>query len=45
MLQAMERHQVKPVIDQVYPFAAFREAYNRIESGQQIGKVIVEVAK
>lgn len=45
MLQAMERHQVKPIIDQVYPFAAFRDAYKRVESGQQIGKVIIEVAK
>ncbi|KAL4942548.1 hypothetical protein BDV06DRAFT_161826 [Aspergillus oleicola] len=45
MLQAMERHQVKPVIDQVYPFAEFREAYKRLEGGQQVGKVVIEIAK
>ncbi|OGE46901.1 hypothetical protein PENARI_c092G10948 [Penicillium arizonense] len=45
MLQAMERHQVRPIIDQVYPFAEFREAYKRLEGGQQVGKVIIEIAK
>ncbi|RMJ20891.1 hypothetical protein PHISP_08238 [Aspergillus sp. HF37] len=45
MLQAMERHQVRPIIDQVYPFAEFREAYKRLEGGQQVGKVVIEIAK
>lgn len=45
MLQAMERHQVRPVIDQVYPFAEFRKAYERLEGGQQVGKVVIEIAK
>lgn len=45
MLQAMDRHQVRPVIDHVYPFAEFREAYKRLEGGQHIGKVVIEIAK
>lgn len=45
MLRAMERHQVRPVIDQVYPFGEFREAYKRLEGGQQVGKVVIEIAK
>lgn len=45
MLQAMERHQVKPIIDQVFPFAEFHKAYERLESGQQVGKVVIEIAK
>ncbi|KAI9039446.1 zinc-dependent alcohol dehydrogenase family protein [Aspergillus affinis] len=45
MLQAMERHQVKPIIDKVYPFAEFHKAYKRLESGQQVGKVVIEIAK
>ncbi|KAJ9490382.1 hypothetical protein VN97_g2873 [Penicillium thymicola] len=45
MLQAMERHQVRPIIDQVYPFAEFHEAYKRLEGGQQVGKVVIEIAK
>ncbi|KAE8385727.1 hypothetical protein BDV23DRAFT_164453 [Aspergillus alliaceus] len=45
MLQAMERHEVRPIIDRVYPFADFREAYKRLEGGQQTGKVVIEIAK
>lgn len=45
MLRAMEMHQVRPVIDQVYPFTEFREAYKRLEGGQQVGKVVIEIAK
>jgi NADPH:quinone reductase-like Zn-dependent oxidoreductase len=45
MLQAMERHQVKPVLDQVYPFAEYRKAYSRLEGGQQVGKVVIQIAE
>ncbi|OJJ07374.1 hypothetical protein ASPVEDRAFT_56777 [Aspergillus versicolor CBS 583.65] len=45
MLQAMERHQVKPVIDQVYPLAEYRKAYSRLEGGQQVGKVVIQIAE
>ncbi|PIG79466.1 zinc-type alcohol dehydrogenase-like protein [Aspergillus arachidicola] len=43
MLQAMERHKTRPVIDRVYPFAEYGEAYRRLESGQHVGKVVIEV--
>ncbi|KAL5049088.1 hypothetical protein BDW71DRAFT_176170 [Aspergillus fruticulosus] len=43
MLVAMARHQVRPIIDRAYPFAKYREAYQRLESGQQVGKVVIEV--
>jgi NADPH:quinone reductase-like Zn-dependent oxidoreductase len=43
MLQAMGRHEVRPVIDRVYPFAEYREAYQRLESGQQVGKVVIQL--
>lgn len=43
MLKAMGRHKVRPVIDRVYPFAEYREAYRRLEGGQHVGKVVVEV--
>ncbi|OJJ71765.1 hypothetical protein ASPBRDRAFT_125577 [Aspergillus brasiliensis CBS 101740] len=45
MLAAMERVEIRPVIDGVYPLAEFRKAYQRLESGQQVGKVVIEVAK
>lgn len=44
MLKAMGRHEVRPIIDKVYPLADYREAYRRLEGGQQTGKVIIGVA-
>ena len=40
----MAMHEVRPIIDSVYPFAEYREAYRRIESGKHIGKVIINIA-
>ncbi len=39
-----EASEVRPVIDQVFPFADYREAYRRFESGNHVGKVIVDLA-
>ena len=44
LLKAMEIHKLRPVIDQVYPFGDYREAYRRIESQKNIGKVVINVA-
>jgi NADPH:quinone reductase-like Zn-dependent oxidoreductase len=44
LINAMAMHKLKPVIDRVYPFAEYREAYRRIQSGKHIGKVIIDVA-
>lgn len=43
LLKAMAMHEIRPVIDRVYTFAEFREAYRRIESGKHIGKVVIDV--
>ncbi|KAL4995189.1 zinc-type alcohol dehydrogenase-like protein [Aspergillus recurvatus] len=43
MLAAMARREVRPIIDRVYPLAEYREAYRRLETGQQVGKVVIEV--
>ncbi|KAE8360781.1 hypothetical protein BDV27DRAFT_148393 [Aspergillus caelatus] len=43
MLAAMARHEVRPIIDRVYPFSEYGEAYQRLESGQQVGKVVIQV--
>jgi NADPH:quinone reductase-like Zn-dependent oxidoreductase len=42
MLAAMSTHRMKPVIDSVYPFAGFRDAYARIAGGSVVGKVVIE---
>ena len=43
MLKAMDMHKLKPVFDRVYPFADFREAYDRIEAGKQVGKIVIDL--
>ncbi|WP_420851629.1 zinc-binding dehydrogenase [Pantoea alhagi] len=40
----MEQHEVRPVIDKVFPFAAYREAYKRLKSGSHVGKIVIDVA-
>ena len=43
-LEAMAASKVRPVSDKVYPFADHAEAYRRLESGNHIGKVIIDMA-
>ncbi|KAL4932907.1 zinc-dependent alcohol dehydrogenase family protein [Aspergillus undulatus] len=45
MLAAMASREIRPVIDRVYPLAEYRKAYQRLESGQQVGKVVIEVTQ
>uniref|UniRef100_A0A060T5K2 ARAD1B12320p n=1 Tax=Blastobotrys adeninivorans TaxID=409370 RepID=A0A060T5K2_BLAAD len=45
MLKGMEVAKLRPVVDSVYPFAEYNEAFKRLESGQQVGKVVIEIAK
>ncbi|MEJ7935815.1 NAD(P)-dependent alcohol dehydrogenase [Sphingobium sp. AN558] len=44
MMAAMAMHGVRPVIDQVFPFAQYQDAYRRLKSGQHIGKVVIQVS-
>lgn len=44
LLAAMAQHEVHPVIDKVYPFANYRDAYRRLKSGDHVGKVVIDVA-
>jgi NADPH:quinone reductase-like Zn-dependent oxidoreductase len=39
----IEKRQLKPVIDQVYPFAQACEAYARLESAAHFGKIVIGV--
>ncbi len=36
--------ELRPVVDRVYPMARVTEAYERLAKGEQLGKVVVEVA-
>jgi NADPH:quinone reductase-like Zn-dependent oxidoreductase len=33
---------LKPVVDSVMPLSAAREAHERLEAGQQFGKIVLE---
>lgn len=39
----LERHGIKPVIDQVFGFEEVPAAYERLQSGQQFGKLVIEL--
>jgi NADPH:quinone reductase-like Zn-dependent oxidoreductase len=35
--------RAKPVIDRVYPLSEARAAHERLESGEQLGKVVLDI--
>lgn len=39
MLQFIEKHQIRPVIDQMYPLEQFGQAFERMEKAEQLGKL------
>jgi zinc-binding alcohol dehydrogenase/oxidoreductase len=39
MLSFIEKHQIKPVIDKTYQLSDFKEAFNRLEQANQLGKI------
>ena len=42
LLGFMEAHQLVPPVDQVFALADYEEAFARLESGEQTGKVVVQ---
>ncbi len=43
LLNFMERGQVKPIIDQVFPLEQARAAHQRLEEGKQFGKIVLSI--
>jgi NADPH:quinone reductase-like Zn-dependent oxidoreductase len=43
MLRAIERHELRPVIDRVFPFADLRAALDYLKSGRHVGKICIEI--
>lgn len=41
MLHYFESCRIKPFVDGIYPFSRFREAYGRMEKGEQFGKIVL----
>ncbi len=44
MNRAITAHQLKPVIDKVFPFEQAADAYRHLESGAHLGKVVIRIA-
>lgn len=45
IIKAMATTKSRSVIDTVYPFAEYLEAYKRIQSGKHVGKVVIDLTK
>ncbi len=39
----VEAGQLKPVIDQVFPFDQAPDAHRRMEAGDHVGKIVLEI--
>jgi len=35
--------QLRPIVDRVFPFTQARGAFERLERGEQLGKIVVEI--
>lgn len=45
LMAAMAQHKVKPVIDSVFAFADYEGAYQRLASGDHVGKVVINFGR
>ena len=43
MLDFISKHRMRPVVDRVYPFEQYAEALHHLESGDFIGKVVIQL--
>ena len=39
----MRKGELRPTIDRVFPIAQARDAFARLEKGEQLGKVVIEI--
>ncbi|MDQ3141879.1 MAG: NAD(P)-dependent alcohol dehydrogenase [Bacteroidota bacterium] len=45
MLHFVAKHKISPVVDEVYPFSKVNNAFKKMASGQQFGKLVVKVSE
>ena len=45
MIDFLESRKLKPIIDRVYPLEQINEAMERMEKGDQFGKIVLEIRK
>ncbi len=44
MIDFVSRHEIKPIVDSVWPLAQSAEAFAHMQMAQQLGKIVVEIA-
>jgi D-arabinose 1-dehydrogenase-like Zn-dependent alcohol dehydrogenase len=45
MLDFIESRNLKPVIDKTYPLTDFQQAFQRMQQGDQFGKILLQISK
>jgi zinc-binding alcohol dehydrogenase/oxidoreductase len=40
MMRLFEMHGIKPMVDGLYPFSQYRQAYSRMMNTEQFGKIV-----
>jgi len=43
VVRRLGQGELRPVVDRVFPLARAREAYERLERGEQLGKIVIEI--
>ncbi|KKK33368.1 alcohol dehydrogenase [Salinicoccus sediminis] len=43
MLEFIERHEIRPVMDKSYPLSDFKEAFDRLENAGMMGKIVFNI--
>ncbi len=43
MVEFVREHRIEPVIDRIYPLAEAAGAFERMDQGQQFGKIVLEI--
>jgi len=44
MLDFVHKHQLKPVIDSVFPLENINDAFNKMDEGKQFGKIVLTIS-
>jgi len=43
IVRRLGQGELRPVVDRVFPFVRARAAYQRLEQGEQLGKIVIEI--
>ena len=43
IVRRLGRGELRPMVDRVFPLARARDAYERLQKGEQLGKVVIEI--